>query len=271
MKTSPWRRAVTFPIVLLTFTASARELTVKPVEGSYTQPAPGIGFDHGHPRLNLVLTKFVTPDARVRYKALKENRSDLDAYLAEVSSVPLSDFNRWSSEQQLALLINLYNAATLQLIIDNYPVESIKKIGGVFKGPWKQPIVRLFGKILTLDTLEHKVLRTQFSEPRIHFAIVCAAKGCPPLRAEAYTAAELETQFEEQGHRFLADTAKNHVSTNAIFLSPIFKWFEDDFTMRKKYVTDFVRDYFPEETAAKIRSGFPVRFTDYDWSLNNAE
>jgi hypothetical protein len=270
MRTFPLRHVI-LPIALLAIASSARALTLNPVEGTYSPSDPKAAFDQTHPRLNRVLGQYVTADAQVRYKSLKANRSDLDAYLAEVSSVKLSDFNGWSDAEQLALLINLYNAATLQLIIDHYPVESIKKIGGVFKGPWKQPVVKIFGKIITLDTLEHKVLRTQFSEPRVHFAIVCAAKGCPPLRAEAYTAAQLEAQLEDQGHRFLAETKKNSVSGNTIYLSPIFKWFEEDFTRKKKYVTSFVRDYFPEETAAKIGSGFPVKYTDYDWSLNSAE
>ncbi len=265
-----------FPLVLLASAVlaaapTASAITLDPVESTYAQPKAAGAFDQSHALLDGVLKKYVTADAKVKYKSLKANRTDLDTYLGQVSAVTSSEFDGWTKEQQLALLINLYNAATLQLIIDHYPVESIKKIGGVFKGPWKQPVVRLFGKVITLDTLEHKVLRTQYSEPRLHFAIVCAAKGCPPLRAEAYTGAQLDAQLEEQGRRFLADTKKNYVTGDALFLSPIFKWFEEDFTKTKKYVTNYVRDYFPKDTAAKIGSGFPVKFTDYDWSLNTAE
>lgn len=258
-------------VALLSTSPTLPAITLNPVESTYSQPKATGAFDQSHASLDGVLKKYVTADAKVKYKSLKANRTNLDTYLGEVSAVTSSEFNGWTKDQQLALLINLYNAATLKLVIDNYPVESIKKIGGLFKGPWKQPVVRLFGKVITLDTLEHKVLRTQYSEPRVHFAIVCAAVGCPPLRAEAYTAAKLDSQLEDQGHRFLADTNKNYVTGEALYLSPIFKWFAEDFTKENKYVTNYVRKYFPKETAAKIGSGFPVEYTDYDWSLNTGE
>lgn len=268
--------AIPFSCVLLVAALSsvslpALALTLSPIESTYSQPKAAGSFDQNHATLDRVLKRFVTANAQVHYKGLKANRGELDAYLAEVSALQSATFDSWNQNEQLALLINLYNAATLQLVIDNYPVESIKEIGGVFKGPWKLPVVRLFGKIITLDTLEHKVLRTQYSEPRIHFAIVCAAKGCPPLRAEAYLGSKLDAQFEMQGHRFLAETSKNKVSGGTIYLSPIFKWFEKDFTKESKYVTDFVRDYFPKETASSLEDGFPVKYTDYDWSLNRTE
>ena len=139
-------------------------------------------FDHAQATLDRVL-KARVKNERVDYSALKADSKDLDAWLQSAGAATDAEFHHWSQSQQLAFLINLYNAATLRLILDHYPLKSIKDIGSVFKGPWKQEVVPLLGKTVTLDFLEHGILRKKYAEPRLHFAIVCAAKGCPPLRA----------------------------------------------------------------------------------------
>ena len=140
-------------------------------------------FDHGHARLDKVFKQRVNKDARVDYRALKRDRVDLDAWLKRAATVTQREFDSWTEAQQLAYLINLYNAGTLRMIVDNYPIASIKKIGNLFRGPWDQKVVQLFDKTVTLGHIEHDLLRKNYNEPAIHFAIVCAAKGCPPLRA----------------------------------------------------------------------------------------
>jgi hypothetical protein len=230
-------------------------------------------FDHSHAALDRVLKQHVR-DARVDYAALKSSRSDLDAYLRACAAVPEADFKRWPEAQQLAFLINVYNAATLQLIVDHYPVRSIKQIGGWFKSPWEIECVRLFGRPTTLDEVEHGLLRQNYDEPRIHFAIVCAAKGCPPLRTEAYTADRLNEQLADQGRTFLRTRANNRVDpgTRTVRLSPIFKWFSGDFARGDKSVLDFVTPYFTaadQQILASTRN-WKIRYTDYDWSLNGA-
>ncbi len=232
----------------------------------------GAAFDHGHTALNPVLKRFVK-DALVDYAALKADPKELDAYLSSLASVSEGEFRKWTEPQQLAFLINLYNAATLRLIIDHYPIKSIRKIGGWFSGPWNQPVVPLFGQAITLDKLEHQILRHQYTEPRIHFAIVCGALGCPPLRSEAYTAGQLEVQLEAQGRQFLGTARKNSFDykTRTLNLSPIFKWFATDFEQKSGSVIKFVRPYFPPAIQAELdRGGFKVRHTDYDWALNEA-
>ena len=233
--------------------------------------AHGAGFDHSHRALDTILKQQVE-DGRVDYRALKENRQPLDDCLRQLGAVTETGFKQWTEPQQLAFLINLYNAATLQLIIDHYPVKSIKDIGGLLKGPWKQEFVPLFGRKVTLDHLEHEVLRAKYDEPRIHFGLVCAAKGCPPLRPEAFTAEQLETQLDEQGRLFLRDPKKNRVEarTRTVYLSPIFKWFSEDFERSSGSILKFVARYFEakDQEFLNTEKNWRIRYTDYDWSLN---
>jgi hypothetical protein len=227
-------------------------------------------FDPSHGLLDKTLKTFVK-DALVDYGALRASRKDLDRYLGEVAGLSEGEFNAWPERQRLAFLLNAYNAFTLELILDHYPVKSIKEIGGWLKGPWDQPVVRLFGRSSTLNDLEHKILRVQFAEPRIHFALVCAARGCPPLRSEAYVAERLETQLDDQARQFLASADKNRVegSERVVHLSPIFKWYGADFEKQSGSVLAALKPYWPKEAAAMLgRGDFKIRYTDYDWSLN---
>ena len=229
-------------------------------------------FDHSHAALDRVLKARVKND-RVDYAGLKADSKDLDAWLKNAGGVTEAEFNRWSQPQQLAFLMNLYNAATLRLIIDNYPLKSIKDIGSLFKGPWKQEVVPLFGKTVTLDHLEHDILRKKYAEPRLHFAIVCAAKGCPPLRAEAFVPDKLNEQLDEQGRIFMGTKEKNRFDAKGgtLYLSPIFKWFSEDFEKKSGSVTKFVTPFFPPEVQKQIQAAksSDIRYTDYDWSLND--
>jgi hypothetical protein len=228
-------------------------------------------FDQSHEPFGKVLKQYVK-DGLVSYSALKAHRQELDDYLDQLSAVPEATFKQWTEQQQLAFLINAYNAFTLRLIIDHYPVKSIKDIGSVASGPWSQPVVRLFGTTTTLDYLEHKMLRKNYVEPRIHFAIVCAAKSCPPLRSEAYAAIRLDNQLDDQTRRFLATPSKNHADATEkiLSLSPIFKWYRGDFEKTSGSVTQFLKPYWPEATRRELeKDTFKIRYLNYDWSLND--
>lgn len=228
-------------------------------------------FDHMHKHWTDVLQRFVV-DGRVDYAGLKANRAGLDGYLNEVAAVPLREFQSWNTNQQLAFLINLYNAETLQLIVDNYPVDSIKDIGGFFTKPWDLKCVSLFGKTITLNTIEHGMIRKNYQEPRIHFALVCAARGCPPLRSEAYVAERLDAQLDEQALTFLSTPEKNRIDLDkkTLYLSPIFKWYGDDFQKYSRGVQYFVSHYYPKANERALRDGaYTIYYTDYDWSLND--
>lgn len=229
-------------------------------------------FDHSHRTYGELLSRFVV-GPRVDYKGLRKDRNNLDLYLQLSSEVTEPEFLRWNEAQQMVYLINLYNARTLALILDYYPIKSINHIGGLMRGPWRLNVVPLFGEMLTLDQLEHEILRKKYHEPRIHFALVCAAKGCPPLREEPYMAENLEEQLQDQGVRFFAESEKNRVDSAAgvVYLSPIFKWFKNDFTRDGKTVLAFVTPYFDERSQSVIKANKEMRlkFTYYDWALNS--
>lgn len=229
-------------------------------------------FDHG--ALGRILGEVVR-DARVDYVRLKARTGELDVYLDRIAAVPASEFAAWPRAERLALLLNLYNARTLRLIVEHYPLGSIREIGLLPGAAWKQKIVRFGGRVVSLDDLEHGIVRKEYAEPRVHFALVCAAKGCPPLRAEPYRGAELERQLADQGRRFLSETNKNRfdVATRTLWLSPIFDWFAEDFRAGGGTVTSFVKPFLGAEVRRALEafrdSEIRVRFTDYDWSLND--
>lgn len=227
-------------------------------------------FDQTHAALDRVLKQNVR-DSLVNYAALKAAPRPLDDYLAQLAAVTEAEFAHWPEPDRLAFLINLYNAATLKLIVENYPVKSIRSIGWLPSAAWKQEVVQLFGRKISLDELEHGIIRQQYHEPRAHFALVCAALGCPPLRAEAYVADRLDAQLRDQGGKFLGTAAKNRVDAAArvVYLSPIFKWFAGDFEVASGTVVKFVTPFFPEPARGALAGGdFKVSYTDYDWSLN---
>jgi hypothetical protein len=232
---------------------------------------PPSDFDHSHALFGKVLDAFVA-DGWVNYAGLEQNPADLKAYLGQLASISRTEFVKWSEPEQIAFLSNLYNAATLQLIIDHYPVQSIKKIGGRWKGPWKQEVVSLFGEKVTLDHVEHDLIRKDYNEPRVHFALVCAARSCPPLRGEPYTPEKLDEQLEDQGRIFMNTPSKNRVDleNRTAYLSKIFKWFGGDFEEASGSVPAFVRPYFPKDISKQLEDGkFAVEYMDYDWALND--
>lgn len=228
-------------------------------------------FDHAHARLTLVLKRFVK-EARVNYQGLKADRQGLNAYLGLTSAVTRKSFDGWNEQQQLAFLINVYNARTLELITDEYPIKSIKKIGWLPGAAWRRKFIPFFGSKVSLGYIEHEILRKNYSVPEIHFALVCAAKGCPPLRSTAYTGRGLRKELDSQGKLFLGNTAKNRVDSNnqLLYLSPIFDWFEEDFEKSAGSVIGFVRRYLPERTRSELGNEFRIVYTKYDWSLNEA-
>ncbi len=216
-----------------------------------------------HSQYNTVLKTYVV-DGLVDYSALKANRQGLDGYLDNLAKISQADFDLWNTNDQLAFLINLYNAATLQLIIDNYPLDSIRDIGSIFRGPWDQKVVNLFGEMITLDNLEHDIIRVDYDESRIHMVLVCAAIGCPPLLDEAYTGESLIEQMDAQTVFYLK-TDKGLVldrEGSTVYLSSIFKWYGEDFDS----VPDFVEKY-----SGMNLDGLKIKWLDYDWSLNELQ
>ena len=213
------------------------------------------GTDHS--KWNEVLTKFVSKDGRVNYKALHKNPDVLTAYLNDLVSEQPKD--EWSKDLKLAYWINAYNAYTLKLIIDNYPLESIKDI----KNPWDQAFIPFDGTLISLNTIEHSILR-KMDEPRIHFAIVCASVSCPKLQNKAFRASIIEEQLSNATKTFLSDASKNELSKDKIKISKIFKWFKQDFEQNRS-VIDFINKYVDYE----ISKDADIDYLNYNWSLND--
>lgn len=250
-------------------------------------------FDHSHQAFTDLLKKHVVlidggKASQVRYANLAKDRAQLKAYLDNVSKVTEAEFKGWTKAQQMAFLINAYNGYTLELILQNYPVKSIKDIGGVFDNRWKRKFFKLLGSDAYLDKIEHETLRKPgvYNEPRVHFAVNCASIGCPMLREEAYTADKLDKQLEEQAVRFLSDRSRNRYANGKLEVSMIFNWFKDDWTSGyqgfdgKTPAITSREDYFaryakvlaekPEDQKKIADKAAPISHLDYDWNLNGA-
>jgi len=231
-------------------------------------------FDRSHAPWSALLARHVE-GGRVDYSALgREGRGELDAYLESLSGVCARDYERWAPPERIAFWINAYNAFTVKLILDHYPIASIREIGWLPGAAFRRkfiPMRGLEGTRISLDRIEHGWLRSAFSEPRIHFALVCAARSCPELRGEAYRGGDLERQLEAQGRTFLRDPAKNRVdrARRILRLSSIFRWFRGDFEKGGGSLAGFVSRYL--EAVPNELADYSIEFLDYDWSLNDRE
>jgi len=252
----------------------------------WSHPGFAAGPDHNYAAWNALLEKHVTwlpgnKQTVVDYSGFKKEREALKQVLDEWSSLTQAEFNAMNKNQQMAFLINAYNGFTVELVLTKYPnLKSIKDIGGVFSSPWKQEFFTLLGKKRNLDWIEHEQLRPNYKEPRVHAAVNCASIGCPALRNEAFTANKLNAQLDDGMRRFLSDPSRNRVKNGELQVSPIFKWFAEDFEKGHQGFHE-VKDVFAKwakdmgttpEIVDKIASrSLPVAYTDYDWALNAAK
>ena len=248
-------------------------------------PAPGHAepFDHEHATWNLLLKDNVhwnldRTASQVDYAGLQNNHEFLGRYLLSLSAVTRAEFDAFSREQQLAFLINAYNALTVELILTGYPeVSSIKELGSFFSSPWKKKFFNLLGEPQNLDGIEHDLIRGsgRYNEPLIHFAVNCASIGCPALLDEAFVADKLDQQLLESTERFLRDRSRNRfdVKTGTLEVSSIFDWYEVDFTRGWRgydSLADFFRihaDWIVDEgqDSERLRGGeLRFEFLDYD-------
>jgi len=223
---------------------------------SLLDPVPGSQELPKHDLWHTLLQAFVTEKGVVDYAGFRQKEQDLRAYLAYLGMHPPAE--HWPNEAKLAYYINLYNAGTVALILENYPVKSIRDI----KRPWGKNRLQVGNDSLSLAKIENGILR-KMQEPRIHFAINCASFSCPKLSNEAYTAARLEEQLQEATMDFINDATKNKLSTGRATLSAIFKWYKSDFT-EKGSLIEYLRPY----TKIALTSDTKISYLPYDWSLN---
>lgn len=247
-----------------------------------------------------VLKRFVDGKGMVDYAGLKADRGDLDLFVRMVGRLDPKVYDAWPTPAKLAFWTNAYNALTLKLIVDYYPIKP-RPFGKVL-GPansikqipkrWKSRFFLAMGKAMSLDQIEHEMLRQKgveadkriFEEPRIHVALVCAAASCPPLRNEPFDATRLQAQFADQARKFLADPKRFRIDTeaDAVYLSSIFKWFGGDFVAKYlpadgfgssddsvRATLNYVAGSVKGEQAEYLRRGeYKVKYLTYDWSLN---
>lgn len=272
-------------------------LTAAFLPGSVMQPgqagllaARAAPFDYGS--YSRVLSVYVNGEGLVNYEGLSTDTEFLDDFLADLAVLRTESFRAMGRDAQLALLINAYNAFVLKAVCEHYPAgrrllaffypeNSVKQIPGFFD----RLEFTLLGRRMSLDELYHRILRGQYGEPRVHFALVWAARGCAPLRDGPYTGAALDTLLDSQARRFLRDPGKFVLDRedNLVRMSPIFEWYGEDFITARsgespeepdpkavqRGALEFVSQYLGEEDRAFIRRGFfEVEYLDFDWSLN---
>lgn len=210
-----------------------------------------------------MLSLYVTKTGEGNYPGFIEDKMKLEEYLHTLSSFPPGE--NWRRQDKLAYWINAYNAYTVKLIIDNYPLKSIKDIANglpMINSPWDIKFFKIGETDFDLNTIEHEILRKQFDEPRIHFAINCASFSCPRLRNEAYETENLEEQLEEQTSLFINNPDKNIISGNSAKLSKLFKWFESDF-LKDGGVKSFIKKY-----NQSLNENSKIEYLEYIWTLN---
>lgn len=245
-------------------------------------------FDHTHAAWTALLRKHVRllrggQATQVHYAGFAADRASLKAYLDSLSAVPAAAFAAWSKAERQAFLTNAYNAFTVELILTRHPdLKSIKDLGSLLSNPWKPKWIALLGTKVSLDDIEHAMLRKRgdYDDPRVHFAVNCASIGCPALREEAFVASRLDAQMDEQTLRFMSDRTRNryNVQRGRLELSKIFDWYGEDFRLGHRGIASlpaFAARYADQLADApadrdRIRGGgVDIAFLDYDWALND--
>ncbi|GAB5470073.1 MAG: DUF547 domain-containing protein [Rhodospirillales bacterium] len=208
--------------------------------------------------------------ALIDYQGAQAARAGLHGYMKELSAVPVSSLNR---DEQFAYWANLYNALTVATVLDHYPVDSIRDIdisSGLFaNGPWGATLVEVEGQPLTLDDIEHRIMRPIWRDPRVHYAVNCAALGCPSLLAEPFTAATLEAQLEEGARAFINHPRGARVEDGELYVSSIYDWFQSDFGGSDKGVIRHLQTYAEPALAQQLAGIEEIAGDDYDWDLND--
>lgn len=220
-----------------------------------------------HDKFDQLLQKYVDNEGMVNYKGLQSNRDELKSYLSILeNNAPQKS---WTRDQKLAYWINAYNAYTLDLILEHYPVKSIKEIGSTIKIPfvstaWDVKFINIDGEEYDLNNIEHGIIRKRFDEPRIHFALVCAAVSCPKLQNRAFLPEKLDEQLTKAAEEFLSNPTKNEIKNeNKAKLSKLFNWYGGDFKKNGTLI-EYINKYAPTQLSKNAK----IDWMDYNWSLN---
>lgn len=236
------------------------------LSGTFGSALPSSASTVNHEIWAELLGRYITPGG-VDYTGFKAAEDRLDQYLKVLED---TDPEKLPRNEQYAYFINAYNAWTIKLILSGYPgVKSIKDFGTILKSPWQKKWVRINGKVITLDNVEHNILRPRFKDPRVHFAINCSAASCPPLRPEPYLGPTLDQQLDESTRSFVNDANSYRLKGNTLYVSRIFKWFSEDFD---EDALGFYLKYAKGDLKEKLtgqKDNIQVKYLHYDWSLND--
>ena len=208
-----------------------------------------------------LLNTHVTDKGVVDYKGILKDKSGLTSYVQYL--VKTTPEPSWSGDKIKAFWINAYNAYTIQLIVENYPLTSILKINSKGKDAWNQKFAVVGGETYTLNEIEHEILRKQFSDPRIHVGVNCASYSCPPLLNRAFTEKNVDVELEQLMKSFINDPTRNLITEKKLTLSKIFEWYQEDFTKNGKLISYI--DAYSEVTLTKKTK---IRYMEYNWNLN---
>lgn len=209
---------------------------------------------------------------RIRYAAVTDaDRGKLDGYIERLSDIEVTSLAR---DEQFALWVNLYNALTVAVVLDHYPVDSIRDInispGWFSRGPWGKELVTVEGRDLSLDDIEHRILRPVWQDPRVHYVVNCAALGCPNLMAEPYTADDLEAQLNSQAHAYVNHPRGARFEDGNLVVSTIFDWFQEDFGGTEQGVISHLMECAEPALAERLETADGIDDYEYDWGLNDA-
>ena len=210
---------------------------------------------------NQLLQKNVDKNGWVYYDGFKNDSLQLNQYLNYLDKTKLND--SWSKNKQKAFWINAYNAYTIKLILEHYPLNSILDIKQNNKNAWEIPFAKVSGKAYTLNFIEHEILRKKFKDPRIHVGVNCASISCPALPNKAFTEKNIDDLLTKSMTNFINDEHRNKITVNKLELSQIFNWFQEDFTQQTDLIT-FINQY----SNLKINSGATIVYKEYNWNLN---
>ncbi len=248
-------------------------------------PAQAADFDHASWDTLLTENVEMAPDASsstVNYAEFEEDRAALKSYLDAMAKVSRAEFDAWSKPDQLAFLINAYNAWTVELILTQYPdLASIKELGSLTQSPWQKAFIPLLGETVSLDNIEHDMIRGSglYNDPRIHFGVNCASIGCPALLNEAFVGSKLEQQLEMMTKGFLSDRTRNRLEDGNLAVSSIFNWYGDDFEQGwrgAETLDEFFALYADslgltaDDIEALDSGDMEISFLEYDWRLNDS-
>ncbi len=276
-------------------------LLIQPSQNSFTIISYGIeevksdNFDHSYSTYNSLLNEYVE-NASVNYEGFIDSRAEFETFLRTIGSVNENDYESWTQEQKLTFWINAYNAFTIKAIIDHYPIKRSFSLVGIFyapsnsilqiKGVWTKLQFRALDRMVTLDEIEHQILRKEFNEPRIHMAINCASISCPNLSKEAYVPQRLEQQLAQASIDFVNNPSKGiqiDEQKGKVKLSKIFKWFGEDFipnyggtklfnnySLKENAVLNFTADYLESQQTKEylMNKKLKIGYLGYDWHLN---